>query len=182
MTLYTIGHSTRPIDAFLALLAREGIAHVADVRAIPASRRHPHFNRDALAAALAERGVGYSHHPDLGGRRAPRRDSPNAAWRNSGFRGYADYMQTPEFGAALERLLEIAARAPTAIMCAEAVPWRCHRSLVADAVVAAGGDVQHILDAGTRPHTLPEFAVVRAGRPAYPGPGSAAVPEGAAGR
>jgi uncharacterized protein (DUF488 family) len=170
VTLYTVGHSTRPLDAFLALLAREGVRHVADVRRFPVSRRYPHFSREPLASALAARGVGYSHHLALGGRRTPRPDSPNAAWRNAGFRGYADYMQSADFAAALDALLALARATPTAILCAEAVPWRCHRSLIADAVVARGETVLHILDAGTTAHALPPFAVARGGQVTYPAP------------
>ncbi len=166
--LWTVGHSTRSLDAFIGLLEREDVMHLADVRRFPASRRHPHFNRDALAAALAARGIGYSHHPLLGGRRAPLRDSPHGAWRNTGFRGYADHMDTVEFRAALADLTSTATRARTAIMCAEAVPWRCHRSLLADALIASGAAVEHILDGGTSAHVLPAFAVVRDGRVSYP--------------
>lgn len=159
--VYTIGHSTREIDRFIGLLERERIEHVADVRSFPGSRRYPQFGRDALAASLAARGIGYSHHPELGGRRHARPDSPNGAWRNESFRGYADYMLTPAFATALDGLMELAARERTAIMCAEAVPWRCHRSLISDALVARGVDVQHILDARTGPHHLTPFAIVR---------------------
>ena len=168
MTIWTIGHSTRTIDAFLALLERERIAHIADVRRFPGSRRHPQYGSEALARALADVGIGYSHHPELGGRRTPRSDSPNGAWRNASFRGYADYMQTPEFAAALERLVATAAQSRTAIMCAEAVPWRCHRSLVADALVARAIPVLHILDGRTDPHALTPFAVVHEGQVSYP--------------
>jgi uncharacterized protein (DUF488 family) len=171
--VFTIGHSVRPLEDFLALLAREGVAQLADVRAFPTSRRHPHYDREALGEALSAAGLRYSHHPDLGGRRAPRPDSPNGAWRNRGFRGYADYMQTPEFAAALARLLDLASLAPTAVMCAEAVPWRCHRSLIADALVARGEHVVHILEAGSKPHSLTRFAVVRDGSVIYPTSGGA---------
>ena len=167
--VYTIGHSTRTLDDFVALLAREGIRHVADVRRFPGARRHPHFGKDALAAALAERGIGYSHHEALGGRRAPAKDSPNVAWRNAAFRGYADYMLTPEFERALDELLAVTRRTPTTVMCAEAVPWRCHRSLIADAIVARGIPVLDVMDAATREHALPKFARVRDGRVTYPG-------------
>lgn len=166
--VYTIGHSTRDIDRFIALLEREHIQHVADVRSFPGSRRYPQFGRESLAASLAARGIGYSHHPELGGRRHARPDSPNGAWRNESFRGYADYMLTPAFATALDVLLDRAARERTAIMCAEAVPWRCHRSLVSDALVARGVDVQHILDARTEPHHLTPFAVVTDGVLYYP--------------
>jgi uncharacterized protein (DUF488 family) len=166
--VYTIGHSTRDIDRFIALLEREHIQHVADVRSFPGSRRYPHFGRDSLAASLAARGIDYSHHPELGGRRRTRPDSPNGAWRNESFRGYADYMLTPAFATALDVLLDGAARQRTAIMCAEAVPGRCHRSLIADALVARGVEVQDILDARTEPHRLTPFAVVRDGVLYYP--------------
>ncbi len=175
MILYTIGHSTRALEEFLRLLDGEGIVHVADVRAYPVSLRYPHFNREPLASALAALGVGYSHHAALGGRRTPAPDSPNAGWRNAGFRGYADHMRTSEFGSALEALLVVARETPTAVMCAEAVPWRCHRSLIADAVVARGGSVRHILDAGARPHLLHDFAVVRGEMVTYPSGGGGAV-------
>jgi len=167
LTVFTIGHSTRSFDRFVELLAREGVRCVADVRTFPASRRQPQFNAEALAAALAERGVDYVHLPGLGGRRRPRADSPNTAWRNEGFRGYADHMGTAEFQAGLDRLREIAAEQRTAVMCAEAVPWRCHRSLLADALVARGDTVLHILDTKTSPHTLTPFAVVEDGAVRY---------------
>jgi uncharacterized protein (DUF488 family) len=170
VALFTIGHSTRTIEQFLSLLRREVVVHLADVRTIPASRRYPHFNREPLAASLATAGVEYSHHPALGGRRTPREDSPNAGWRNSGFRGYADHMQTEEFTRALEHLLEMAGRTRVAIMCAEAVPWRCHRSLIADAAVVRGVDVRHILDSSTSPHRLTSFAQVQQGGLLYPPP------------
>ncbi len=160
VTVYTIGHSTRPFDAFAALLAREEVRCIADVRSIPASRRHPQYNQEPLAAALVGRGVDYVHMPALGGRRRPAADSPNTAWRNDGFRGYADHMASPEFRAALDRLVTLAAEQRTAVMCAEAVPWRCHRSLIADALVARGERVLHILDAATAPHSLTPFAIV----------------------
>lgn len=166
--VYTIGHSTRDIDPFIALLEREHIQHVADVRSFPGSRRYPQFGREALAASLAARGIDYSHHPELGGRRRTRPDSPNGAWRNESFRGYADYMLTPAFATALDILLERAAQERTAIMCAEAVPWRCHRSLISDALVARGVDVRHILDARTEPHHLTPFAIIRDGVLYYP--------------
>ena len=168
--IYTIGHSTRELGEFLGLLAAHRVAQVVDVRRYPASRRHPQFARDALAAALHESGVGYHHEPALGGRRAARRYSANTAWRSAGFRGYADYMETPAFEDALARLRELARARPTAILCAEAVPWRCHRQLIADALVARGEDVSHILGA-TRvdAHQLSAHAqVLPAGRLRYP--------------
>jgi len=168
--IYTIGHSTRELAEFLGLLAAHRVTQVVDVRRYPASRRHPQFARDALAAALDETGIRYHHEPDLGGRRAARRDSANTAWRSAGFRGYADYMETPEFEDALARLRDLARVGPTAILCAEAVPWRCHRQLIADALVARGEDVVHIFGA-TRvdPHHLsPHAQVLSGGRLRYP--------------
>ena len=161
--IFTIGHSTRALDDFLALLKREGVTHLADVRAFPFSRRYPHFNGENLAPALENAGVGYSHHPELGGRRKARLDSRNTAWTNAGFRGYADYMETPEFNDAVSSLIDLGAARAAAIMCAEAVPWRCHRSLIADALTARGVEVLHIMDAATKPHTLTSFARVENG-------------------
>ena len=158
--LLTIGHSTRSLDDFLELLKREGVTHLADVRAFPVSARYPHFSRDNLERSLPGYGITYSHHPSLGGRRPARRDSHNTQWRNSGFRGYADYMETREFSYAIDDLLGIAGRAVTAIMCAEAVPWRCHRSLISDAVLARGTPVFHIMDGNAEPHRLTSFARV----------------------
>jgi uncharacterized protein (DUF488 family) len=148
MLIHTVGHSTRTLLDLVALLRGHGIERVVDVRRFPASRRHPHFAGEALAAALRAEGIDYRHEPDLGGRRTPRRDSPHTAWRIEGFRGYADHMETPAFGQALARLLELAGEAATAILCAEALPWRCHRQLIADALVARGVDVRHILGPG----------------------------------
>ena len=144
VTLWTIGHSTRQIDDFLALLQEHDIAALADVRRFPGSRRHPQFSQEALAASLTHTGIEYVHFPELGGRREPRKDSPNTAWRNAAFRGYADYMMTPEFQAGIECLLALAVRSRTAIMCAEAVWWQCHRGLIADHLKAAGHEVVHI--------------------------------------
>ena len=166
--LYTIGHSTRTLDDFIALLKREGVLHLVDVRAFPASARYPHFNQTTLADALEKEGIRYSHFPALGGRRKVRRDSRNTLWRNAGFRGYADYMETREFASALNDLLALAVREPVAIMCAEAVPWRCHRSLISDAVLAKGFGVFHILDARADPHRLTSFGRIDAsGRVRY---------------
>ena len=165
---YTIGHSTRPIEDFLALLRREGIRALIDVRAFPASRRFPHFDREALAATLASNGIAYAHAPALGGRRRPRPDSPNGAWRNESFRAYADHMSTPVFHEAIDTLIATAARSATTIMCAEAVPWRCHRALISDALVARGCEVRHVLDASTSAHTLTDFARVAEGQVTYP--------------
>ena len=169
--LWTIGHSTRPFPDFAALLARESVRCVADVRSIPASRRHPQYTAAALAEALLALGIDYVHLPGLGGRRRPLPDSPNAAWRNEGFRGYADHMATPEFEAALGTLVALAAAERTAVMCAEAVPWRCHRSLIADALVARGETVLHVLDVRTSAHSLTPFAVTEDGRVRYPADG-----------
>jgi uncharacterized protein (DUF488 family) len=148
VTLFTIGHSTRAIDELLGLLAEHGIETLIDVRRFPASRRHPQFSREPLAASLAAAGIAYVHEPDLGGRRQPQPESPNTAWRVAAFRGYADYMDSEPFAAALGRLLGSAARSRTVMMCAEAVPWRCHRRLIADAATAAGTEVLHILGPG----------------------------------
>ncbi|HVE78946.1 MAG TPA: DUF488 domain-containing protein [Gemmatimonadaceae bacterium] len=167
VTVYSIGHSTRTWDAFAALLRREEISHLVDVRAFPASRRHPHFNRDALARALAAVGVGYTHAPELGGRRRRPADAPANHWRNDAFAAYADYMRTGPFRAALATLRRRAAAEATVIMCAEVVPWRCHRMLVSDALVARGDRVLHILDAVTEPHSLTSFARIVAGEPRY---------------
>jgi uncharacterized protein (DUF488 family) len=166
-SIYTIGHSTRALEDFLSLLKREGIAQLADVRTFPSSRRYPHFNQDVLAASLAGEQIGYTHVAQLGGRRAPKRDSRNSAWRNSGFRGYADYMETADFEEGLRSLLEYSLGGRTAIMCAEAVPWRCHRSMISDALVARGETVLHILDSGTKPHTLTSFARIVDGKVSY---------------
>jgi uncharacterized protein (DUF488 family) len=161
-TVWTIGHSTRALDDFLGLLDRERVEHLVDVRAFPVSKRYPHFDRQSLSAALAARGLSYRHAPELGGRRSAPKDSEPTAWRNSGFRGYAHYMTTPEFSAALAALRADARRARTVIMCAEAVPWRCHRNLIADALVAGGDVVLHIGDSGAPAHALTKFAVVDA--------------------
>jgi uncharacterized protein (DUF488 family) len=169
LELYTIGHSTRLLGEFISILQAHRIALVVDIRTVPRSRTNPQFNRDSLPAALAEAGMAYEHSPALGGLRKPRPDSPNTGWRNLSFRGYADYMQTPEFAAGLAALTASAARQRTAVMCAESVPWRCHRSLIADAFVAAGNHAFHIMSAAKAdPHKLTSFAVVRDGRILYP--------------
>jgi uncharacterized protein (DUF488 family) len=146
-TIWTIGHSTRPLQEFLALLADNHIEAAADVRRYPGSRRHPHFNAEALARALDEAGVEYRPFPELGGRRKPRPDSLHPQWRNAAFRAYADYMDTPEFLAGVERLAALAREKRTAVMCSEAVWWRCHRRLISDWFQAHGVGVLHILDA-----------------------------------
>ena len=168
-TVFTLGHSTLPIERFLALLATYGIEQLADVRTVPRSRRNPQFNADALSASLRTVGISYVPFRELGGLRKPRPDSPNSAWRNESFRGYADYMQTPEFEAGLARLVELGAEQRTAIMCAEAVPWRCHRSLVADALVARGiGAVEILSETSYRDHAMTPFAHVSGTAVTYP--------------
>jgi uncharacterized protein (DUF488 family) len=170
MTLFTIGHSTRPFDEFLALLRAHGVVQVADVRTVPKSRRHPQFAREALERALPEAGVSYRHFADLGGLRKPQADSRNTAWRHDSFRGYADHMETAAFERGVEELMAWSASGPTTIMCAEAVWWRCHRQLIADALVARGVEVRHIMSAGSAPaHSLTSFARVDGGRVNYPG-------------
>jgi len=168
--IYTIGHSTHPPETFLELLRTHGVGGVADVRIAPWSRRHPHFSQDALARFLAENGVVYRHFRDLGGLRKPRKDSINTAWQHASFRGYADYMETLPFRAALDSLILFAAGVPTAIMCAEAVWWQCHRRLLADALVVRGLAVHHILSASApKAHQLSEFARIEGSSIAYPG-------------
>lgn len=155
------------------MLAGHGIRTLVDVRTIPRSRHNPQFNGDALAVTLAQSGIRYVHEPDLGGLRKPRPDSNNLGWRNASFRGYADYMQTPAFDAAVDRLVERAGQEATAIMCAEAVPWRCHRSLVADALVARGHEAREIVSAGqAAPHKLTPLARVQGDRVTYPATGT----------
>lgn len=167
-----IGHSTRPIDELVDLLRSCGVRVLADVRTIPRSRRNPQFEAGALASSLARAGIAYAHLPRLGGLRRPRKDSPNDAWRNSSFRGYADHMQSAEFEEGLVELRALAAEGPVAVMCAEAVPWRCHRSLLADALYARGVQVLHISGPGrTRPHRLTPFAVIEGRRVLYPADG-----------
>jgi len=146
-TIWTIGHSTRPIDAFLELLAHYRLEAVADVRRFPGSRRHPQYAEMALSAALAEHGAAYRWLPALGGRRRPLPDSPNTGWRNASFRGYADHIASTEFSQGMEELLEFSSRLRTTLMCAEAMWWRCHRALIADVLRVRGIEVVHILDA-----------------------------------
>jgi uncharacterized protein (DUF488 family) len=165
----TIGHSTRPIDVFRGLLESNGVAHLVDVRTIPRSRHNPQFNSDALADSLRAAGIAYTHVPGLGGLRRASPDSINAAWRNASFRGYADYMQTAEFAANLDGVIDMAESARIALMCAEAVPWRCHRSLIADALVARGIAVEEIVSETRRtPHKLTPFARVEGRTITYP--------------
>lgn len=165
----TIGHSTRPVDALIEMLQAHGVQRLIDVRTIPKSRYNPQYNSEALEQALRAAGIAYTHMKALGGLRHPRKDSPNTAWRNQSFRGYADYMQTPEFQSALEDLIAAAAAEPVVIMCAEAVPWRCHRSLISDALTARGYPVEHIMSATkSDPHTLTSFAKVEGTSVTYP--------------
>jgi uncharacterized protein (DUF488 family) len=169
-TIFTIGHSTHPIEEFVHLLQAHGVEQLIDIRTVPRSRTNPQFNRDALPNSFKDAGIGYLHMPALGGLRHARRDSPNTGWRNASFRGYADYMQTPDFAAAIDSLVELASGRQVAIMCAEAVPWRCHRSLVADALFARGIPVEDILSAGRRQlHKLTPFAKLEGTRVWYPG-------------
>jgi uncharacterized protein (DUF488 family) len=168
--ILTIGHSTHPIEKFLALLRAHGVEQLIDIRTIPKSRRNPQFNREELAATLNGAHIRYEHMPGLGGLRHPREDSINTAWRNASFRGYADYMQTPQFDASLRKLIAAASERHTVIMCAEAVPWRCHRSLVADALGARGIPVEHIMNETTRkPHAYTPFARIDGEIVTYPG-------------
>ena len=169
-TVYTVGHSTRPADELLGLLTPAGVKQVADVRAFPSSRRHPQFNRGALAEWLADAGIAYLHIPGLGGRREPVPGSRNDGWQERAFRGYADHMPSAEFLAALAVLETGAHELPTAIMCAEAVWWRCHRRLIADALVVRGWRVEHLgAGAAVTVHELTGFAVVEAdGTLGYP--------------
>jgi uncharacterized protein (DUF488 family) len=170
-TIYTIGHSTRPIDEFLDLLISRGIQLVADVRSIPGSDRYPQYNAENLAALLEKEGIAYEHIANLGGLRKPKKNSENAGWRNASFRGYADYMQTPDFAKGLDRFEKIAAKKRTAIMCAEAVPWRCHRNLIADALTVKGWEVLHIISGHKdREHHLTSFLRVHDGKLSYPKP------------
>ena len=170
MTILTIGHSTHPMETFIAMLQAHGVERLIDVRTVPKSRHNPQFNHEALAASLPDRGIDYRHMPGLGGLRHPRKDSTNLGWKNASFRGYADYMQTPEFERNLSELVELAKARRTAIMCAEAVPWRCHRSLIADALVARGMEVEDILSQSSRkPHRITPFARIENERVSYPG-------------
>jgi uncharacterized protein (DUF488 family) len=172
MKIWTIGHSTRTIEEFIGALQAHGIKLVADVRLLAGSKRYPQFNKEVLAKSLADRGIVYEHFPELGGRRKPRNDSRNIAWRNEVFRGYADYMETAEFSQGLARLQGMAERrGAIAIMCAEAVWWRCHRSLIADRLKAQGAEVIHILNANkTEPHPFTSAARIVDGKLDYSGP------------
>jgi Protein of unknown function, DUF488 len=169
LAVFTIGHSTHPIDEFIALLKTYGIAQLVDVRTVPKSRHVPQFNSDALASALGEQGIGYVHVKSLGGLRHAKKNSVNIGWRNASFRGYADYMETEEFVQGIDRLIELAKAKRTVIMCAEAVPWRCHRSLIGDALLVRGIAAEDIMSAtSVRPHKLTDFAKVDGQQINYP--------------
>ena len=168
--MWTVGHSTHSLETFVALVRAHGVSTIADVRKIPRSRRHLQFNVDTLPTSLGAAGLGYVHRPGLGGLRRERPDSVNRGWKNPSFRAYADYMQTDEFAHELDALVALGMRERVAIMCAEAVWWRCHRSLIADALVARGEPVLHILTPErAEPHVLRDFARVADGRVTYPG-------------
>ncbi len=168
-TVWTVGHSTRTFEDFLQLLQKQGISLVVDVRKMPRSRRNPQFKKETLASALPTAGIGYIEAPGLGGLRRRRPDSPNTAWKNASFQGYADYMLTSDFDRSPTEMLESAANERPALLCAEAVPWRCHRSLIADALVIRGIAVEHILGPGkTRRHTLRPWAHVEGLKITYP--------------
>jgi uncharacterized protein (DUF488 family) len=170
MQIFTIGHSTRPIEEFIRLLQVHGVERLIDIRTVPRSRTNPQFNRDALPKSLEPAGIGYLHMPALGGLRHAQPDSPNTGWQNASFRGYADYMQTPEFAKAIDQLIEMGRDRQVAIMCAEAVPWRCHRSLVGDALAARSIPVEDIMSATRRqPHKFTPFGRVEGTRVWYPG-------------
>jgi uncharacterized protein (DUF488 family) len=167
--MLTIGHSNRSIDDFIAMLRAHAVDLLIDVRTVPKSRYNPQFSIENLPQSLAEAGIEYRHMPELGGLRHPRRDSINTGWRNDSFRGYADYMQTPEFAAGIDNLLAVSTGRPATVMCAEAVPWRCHRSMIADALTARGEKVEHIMSETKRsPHAMTKFAHVEGTRVTYP--------------
>jgi uncharacterized protein (DUF488 family) len=171
--VFTIGHSTRPIQEFVGLLQSNGIRQLIDIRTIPKSRRNPQFNSENLAASLHAASIGYIHLKGLGALRKPLSDSANTGWRNASFRAYADYMQTHEFEAALDRAIALAQREPTAVMCAEGLPWQCHRSLVADALVVRGIEVREIVgNSPANEHTLTPFARVTGTQVTYPKDGN----------
>jgi uncharacterized protein (DUF488 family) len=167
--LYTVGHSTHPLEEFVRIVRAHRVGCIVDVRTIPKSRHNPQFGEEELRSSLPANGIDYRRLESLGGLRHTRKDSPNGAWKNASFRGYADYMQTPEFAAGIDQLLVLCERATVAIMCAEAVPWRCHRSMIGDALVVRGVAVEDILSAtSVRAHTLTPFAVVAGSRITYP--------------
>jgi uncharacterized protein (DUF488 family) len=167
--ILTIGHSTRDLNEFISLLKVHGVTRVVDVRTVPRSRHNPQFNRETLPDSLRAAGISYEHLPGLGGFRRARADSPNVGWRNSSFRGYADYMQTAEFEENLKSLADTGSRAQVVLMCAEAVPWRCHRSLIADALAVRGIQVEHILSgAKAQAHEITPWARVHGNQITYP--------------
>ncbi len=167
--IFTVGHSTRTLEEFGQLLKVYGIQRLVDVRTIPRSRHNPQFDRQTLSKFLHNHRINYRHMKSLGGLRRAQADSPNLGWRNASFRGFADYMQTPEFAGSLQELLDLISGERIALMCAEAVPWRCHRSLLADALTVQGVRVEHILSAARRQrHTLTPFARVEGTRITYP--------------
>jgi uncharacterized protein (DUF488 family) len=168
--VFTVGHSTRSLDEFVHLLKAHGIRRLIDIRTIPHSRHNPQFNRETLSKFLRNRRINYRHMKALGGLRHARVDSVNRGWRNASFRGFADYMQTSEFKEALDKLIALAVQKRTAIMCAEAVPWRCHRSLISDALTVRGIEVMDIFsDSNVKPHTMTPMARVRREQITYPG-------------
>jgi uncharacterized protein (DUF488 family) len=169
-SVWTVGHSNKAIEEFLGILKAQRVERVIDVRRYPASRKWPHFNAENLERSLREAGIGYAGMPELGGRRKARPDSPHTAWRVEAFRGYADFMDTPEFAAGLDRVVALARERPSALMCAEALPWRCHRSLIADALLARGWTVLEILsEKEARSRKLPDFARLEGTRVIYDG-------------
>ncbi|MEJ2695141.1 MAG: DUF488 domain-containing protein [Candidatus Sulfobium sp.] len=169
-SIFTIGHSTRPIAEFIEIIGAFGIKQVVDIRTIPKSRHNPQFNGDELRESLRAAGIRYLHMKGLGGLRHPQKDSPNTAWRNASFRGFADYMQTEEFEDSIGKLVKEAGKQKTVIMCAEAVPWRCHRSLVGDALLIRGVAVTHIMGMNSgREHALTRWAKVEGRKITYPG-------------
>lgn len=174
IVVLTIGHSTRPLEEFIQILPSFAVTKVADVRTVPRSRHNPQYNQETLPQALAAVGVGYLHLPGLGGLRHPQRDSPNLGWRNDSFRGFADYLQTPEFEESLLALIELAKREQLCLMCAEMLPWRCHRSLIADALTVRGLKVQHIVKHHLWEHQRTPFARVEGLRITYPPSGTEA--------
>jgi uncharacterized protein (DUF488 family) len=170
-TIYTVGHSTRTTEQFIVLLKAHGIEELVDVRAIPRSRYNPQFGTEELAASLQQAGIAYTHLGKLGGLRHASKDSVNLGWQNTSFRGFADYMATPEFTSGLDELKSLAEQKKVAIMCAEAVPWRCHRSLISDALTIQGWQVLHIQSRKTAsPHKLTPFLKVQDGKIMYPAP------------
>jgi len=170
ITVWTVGHSTRSGEEFAQILLAHGIQVLVDVRSFPGSRRYPQFNRAALAESLQQVGIEYRHEPRLGGRRTPRKDSHNTAWKNASFRAYADHMESEEFRKGVEDLLELASNARVAVMCAEALWWRCHRSLIADYLKAKGMEVVHILDVNkTESHPFTSVARIVDGELSYRG-------------